>query len=523
MQSLIVIQGSKRDRFELHSSPVRIGSSPNNDLVVAEDQEVSANHCRVERDERQRWILRDDGSTNGTFLNDTPVRVARLQSGDRIRLGQSVLLFIDRVVGAQSRLQNLQILQEVNKALNSETDLARLLELIMDLAIHLTQAQRGFLVEVRDKQLNFKVARNIGYEAIESPEFKISNSVIRQVTRSGQPVLTSDAQADLASFQSIVKQEIRSLLCVPLRVKGRIIGTVYVDSHQEAVGFTEQDKELLQAFSDQAAIAIENARLLKETKESEAMRGELRVASRIQLALLPRQDPTIPGFEVTGSMLTAKEVGGDYYDYIAPLEGEDEDAPDDRYIAIGDVSGKGVPAGLVMVMARSVLRSLASSWEASPAELLAEVNRLLKPDLKPGMFMSMLLGRVFAAEGVVRLCGCGHERPLVFRARGGNVQAYDCGGIVLGVMPDVGSLLNDIDISLEPGDQLLLYTDGVTEAMNSRHEQYSLPRLMRTFARHGHSSPRELVAAILDDLARHRGEAEVNDDITLIALRRAPS
>jgi serine phosphatase RsbU (regulator of sigma subunit) len=523
MQSLIVIKGTKHYPYELEEGSVAIGQGEGNDIVLDDDPEVSGTHCQVLLNSDKRWILRDEGSTNGTYLNDTLVRKATLQSGDKLRVGQTVILFVDRSRGSNkgehSRLQNLLILQEINKALNSETDLGRLLELIMEMAIHLTHAQRGFLVLVKGEQLTFKVARNIDYGAVKSPEFKISNSVIRRVVKTGQPMLTSNAQADLSSFQSIVNQDVRSLLCVPLRIKKKILGTLYVDSQQRAVSFSEHDKELLAAFSDQAAIAMENARLLKETMEAEAIRSELRVASRIQLALLPREDPFVPGLEISGRMITAKEVGGDYYDYMSPPV-EPGQKSEDLFVAIGDVSGKGVPAGLVMVMARSVLRSLASSWDAPPCELMTEVNRILKPDLKPGMFMSMLLGRYSVDRGTFVLTGCGHERPLVFRADKRDVQAFDAGGIVLGVVADIGPMLADIEIELAIGDQLLLYTDGVTEAMNEAGEQYGIQRLMHMFSSFGHSSAPDLVDTILADIERHRGQAERNDDITLIALAR---
>lgn len=520
-QTLIVIKEGKHFPRELTES-VSLGSGDDNTIVL-DDPEVSSHHCRVEGPKDGRWTLVDCESTNGTYLNENQIKSAELSSGDKIRVGQTVILFVDRSVekgeSLQSRLQNLLILQEINKALNSETDLSRLLELIMDMAIHLTQAERGFLVFVRGDQLSFKVARNIEYEAVKSPEFKISNSVIRRVVKTGEPVLTSNAQADLASFQSIVNQDVRSLLCVPLRVKQKILGTLYVDSRQRQASFTEQDKELLLAFSDQAAIALENARLLKETMETEAMRSELRVASRIQLALLPREAPNLNRLQVAGRMITAKEVGGDYFDFITPPDVEP--GLDEIYVAIGDVSGKGVPAGLVMVMARSVLRSLVSSWDATPADILTEVNRILKPDLKAGMFMSMIFGRWLEESGCFQICGCGHERPLVFRREGRDVQAYDAGGIVLGVVPDIGNMLNDIEIKLAAGDQLLFYTDGVTEAMNEEGEQFGLRNLMLSLSRNGDLEPEGLVNAILDDISQHRGDAEPNDDITLIAIRRS--
>ncbi len=526
MHRLIVVNGAKHRSHTLRGDTTSVGALAENDLVV-DDPEVSKRHLKIEVRDDGRFFVVDTGSRNGTYLNETRIDEAELHSGDRLRIGQTALFFIEgeRLDVSQDgaappplrksgdKLGNLLILQEINKALNSETDLARLLELIMDTAIHLCDAERGFLVLVTDDKLEFVVARNIEYEVVKSPEFKISNSVIRKVVKSGQPLLTSNAKVDLKSIQSVVSLDVRSILCVPFRVKSRTLGTLYLDSRAMTAGFEEPHKELLQAFSDQAAIAIENARLLKEAKDKESILSELRVASRIQLALLPKRDPVIPGIEVSGRMKTAKEVGGDYYDYIPSR------AQGDFFVAIGDVSGKGVPAGLIMVMARSILRSLASGRDVDPKLVAVEANRLLKQDLKPGLFMSLLLARCDARRRVLRLAGCGHERPLVYRAATRAVEKIELGGLVLGVVADNSKQVAEAELHLASGDHVLLYTDGVTEAMDPEQRIYGLDRLSGILAAHGHRSPAELLDAIEQDINRHVGGAEPHDDVTLIALR----
>lgn len=528
MARLIVVRGAKHKSHTLKGEPIAVGALADNDLVV-DDPEVSKRHLKIEPRGDGRYFAVDTGSRNGTFLNETRIEEAELHSGDRLRIGQTALFFLEgerldlsndgttpqRKGG--DKLGNLLILQEINKALNSETDLARLLELIMDTAIHLCSAGRGFLVLVTDEKLEFVVARNIDYEVVKSPEFKISNSVIRKVAKSGQPLLTTNAKVDLKSIQSVVSLDVRSILCVPLRVKSRTLGTLYLDSHAVTDSFTEDHKDLLQAFSDQAAIALENARLLKEAKDKESILSELRVASRIQLALLPKRDPVIPGMEVSGRMKTAKEVGGDYFDYIPSRQ------QGDFFVAIGDVSGKGVPAGLIMVMARSIIRSLSSGRDVDPRLVAIEANRLLKQDLKPGLFMSLLLARCDSRRGVVRLAGCGHERPLVWRAQTGDVEKIELGGLVLGVVADNSKQVADKEVHLDPGDHVLLYTDGVTEAMDPDNRPYGIDRLTGILAAHGHRTPVELLDAIEQDLSRHARGAEQHDDVTLIALRSKPS
>lgn len=520
MPRLIVIRGAHHRFHELTGSRTRIGAHPDNDVVVEGDPDVSRWHCTI-AESKGEWSIRDKGSRTGTYLNGAHVTEAHLSYGDRLQLGQTVVMFVStgrsqRDEKTAHRLGNLLILQEVSKELNRETDLDQLLELIMDTAIHLIRAERGFLILVREEQLEFKVARNIDYGAVRSPEFKISNGVIRNVVKTGEPVLTSNAQFDLRDMKSIAALDVRSVLCVPLRARTRVIGTLYLDSQSSDGQFDAEGRDLLVAFADQAAIALENARLLREAKEKESILSELRIASRIQLALLPRKDPDVPGLEVSGRMQTAQQVGGDYFDYVwGPAVRE---LPN-LYVAIGDVSGKGVPAGLVMVMARSILRSLVGRG-GHPRDILRECNAILKQDLKPGMFMSMLLATLEAQTGRVLLSGCGHERPLVYRAADRRVERLDVGGLILGVVADIGPHLDERLVALEPGDQLLLYTDGVTEATDPEQRQFGLEALSELLALRGHLPPAELIAAILRALEGHAREAEQHDDITLIAIRR---
>lgn len=522
MPRLIVMRGARHQAHELVGHRATLGAHPDNDVVLEGDRGISRWHCTVTK-RNGRYVVKDRGSRTGTFLNGSRLEKGELSYGDRLRLGDTVLFFVstghkpEQDERVARRLSNLLILQEINKELNTSTDIDQLLELIMDTAIHLMQAERGFLILVQDKQLEFRVARNIESEAVRSPEFQISNKVIRKVVKTGEPVLTSNAQHDLRDMKSVAALELRSLLCVPLRVKDKVIGTVYLDSRAQESQFDEEMRDLLLAFSDQAAIAYENARLLNEAKEKEAILSELRVASRIQLALLPRKDPELPNMEISGQMKTAQEVGGDYFDYIwGPSL---KSGQRNLYVAIGDVSGKGVPAGLVMVMARSILRSLVAR-NARPKDILREANRLLKQDLKPGMFMSMLLVAFDSVTGRLHLAGCGHERPLLYRASTQTVERIDLGGLVLGVVPDLGEYLAEQPLDLEPGDQLFLYTDGVTEAVDPHLQPFGIERVEDLVRHHGGEKPKRLVTTLLEALEYHAGGAMQHDDITLIAMRR---
>lgn len=257
--------------------PVIIGRSRETDIHL-DDPSLSRRHCEVRRLGSQ-WVLKDLGSFNGTYCNNLAVSEHNLHHGDQIQLGLSVLTFLlspDELRAAQPvaqassadvaemsrRLRNFKSLLDISKAVSGVLDTNQLLELVVQKGIGLTNAERGFLILYTRPGHEFRVARSRDWHAIEAPEKQVSRSVIAAVESSGEPVLTIDAQSDLASMsQTIAGLEIRSLMCAPLRVKDDVVGCIYVDSSVSEQEFSQESLNLLQAFADQAAIAIENARL----------------------------------------------------------------------------------------------------------------------------------------------------------------------------------------------------------------------------------------------------------------------
>ena len=226
-------------------------------------------------------------------------------------------------------------------------------------------------------------------------------------------------------------------------------------------------------------------RTFEIVEQSRRLRQELAAASRVQKKLLPPPTEQLPGLEVSGKTIPAGEIGGDVLDFFvrrSPAWGAgvrnapqaDGTVPRDMIIAIGDVSGKGVPAGLVMVMARSILHSLLEARSQDLVAVAVETNRLLKKDLKPGMFLSLLIAWCDGRTQTLKLAGCGHERPLVYRAKTKTVERIDLGGTVLGVVADNSKQVAEREVALEPGDQVLLYTDGATEAQDAASKPYTL-------------------------------------------------
>ncbi len=292
MATLTILSGDPQRVFELRDDPTSVGRAPGNALSL-DDPGLSRRHCEFRR-RGADWILRDLGSFNGSFVNNIVVTEHVLRDGDRIQLGGTVLSFTpdegaarpmphgdaetpqteyaydsQRVTG--HKLRNLAALIEITKALNSELDKATILETIVDKGVELIKAERGFLILVHDGTLDVKVARNRDKADIDhegDPSRLISRSVLDSVTQSGEPMLTTDAQTEISGSKSIMALEVRSLICVPLRLKEHILGALYVDSKMAQTKFNEESQNLLHAFADQAAIAIENARLFDEVAES---------------------------------------------------------------------------------------------------------------------------------------------------------------------------------------------------------------------------------------------------------------
>jgi sigma-B regulation protein RsbU (phosphoserine phosphatase) len=409
-------------------------------------------------------------------------------------------------------VDRLETLYQVSQALGSTLHLDILLNAVIDQVIGVTRAERGFLMlGAGPDELQFRVARGMDQTTISSPEFQVSRGVVERVAGEGKAVLTSDAQAEewLARRKSVASKGLRSIMCVPLRLRGESIGLVYVDNRLQAGIFDHDDLDLLEAVANTAAVAIENARLHEREIEQARLERELELARQIQVSLMPHDAPQFPGFDIAGFWRVAREVGGDFYDFIPRPGGG-------LGIVIGDVTDKGVPAAFFMALARTTIRSSLAAAE-SPLAGIQQANRLLCADASSGMFVTLYYIGLGPGSRTFTGINAGHNPPLHFRASDRIVAVLPRGGLPLGI--DEAAAFGEIRLELDPGEALLLYTDGVVDAESEALESFGLQRLMEAVKQNGHRPAVQMVEAIEDSVEAFAAGRPPFDDLTMVAVK----
>jgi serine phosphatase RsbU (regulator of sigma subunit) len=457
------------------------------------------------------------GEASDQMLGTVSIRREELQK-ENIGARQKAYENHEAILGSISQ-RRMEVLYKVSSKISTILDLQQLLDELLGLIFEELPADRGsiLLFDQANRRLR-TMASHSRHQAGAKVKVRISKTIVKEVLRTKESLLTTDAQKDerIDLGRSIVDENIRSALCVPLVRQERILGIVFLDTHDSVRQFNRDDLDLLTAIAMQAAVALENARLIKEMGDRERIKHELALATMIQKQLLPKKLPRSDVIEVYGKMIPAKEMSGDYFDFM------DHDGDGAFHICIGDVSGKGLPAGLVMVMARCYLRPL-SKIHTSPRAILAEANRMLYEDTRKDMFMSCLVMHWSDETQRFSWSGAGHEHLIIYRARTRRTEAIKAGGCVLAAVRDADRLFVDHELYLEPGDAVVLYTDGVTEAKNPTDEffaQETLQPVQRLVELYGHLSAKDLLEAVLWELKQFINGAEQADDITVVTIKR---
>jgi len=514
----------------------QLGRAPTNQLCYTNAGGLSREHLAIERTPAG-WLVRDLGATNGTFVNGTRILEPRLlQPQDRINAGSLTLTFqparatplVDAAemeggaTVSATMTDSLQALAEETQAahaghmkalihagreLATHLPLADLFELILDLSMEAVGATRGLLMTMEKGVLEARASKGAG--------LRISSHVRDIVISEKRSLLIRDALADaaLGGHASIAGAQIRGIIAVPLQSEDTVIGLIYLDSPFLIHQFTRADLSLLTVMASMAAVRIENARLA-EVEQAERLRAqELEHAAMIQRSMLPGGFPPFPGrrdFHLHAQMEPAREVGGDLFDFFL-LD------PHRLAFAVGDVSGKGVPAALFMAVCRTLLKATALH-ETDPGACLTFVNTALaEQNPAKSMFVTLFYGVLDTRSGGIRFANAGHNPPYLYSS-GGPVQPLTAkSGPILGIFD--GLHYETQAMTLAPAQGLLVYTDGVTEALDPQGQFFDERRLEEFLLANSAGTPRQLVAGLQDAVRQFAAGAPQADDVTVLALQ----
>jgi serine/threonine protein kinase/serine phosphatase RsbU (regulator of sigma subunit)/pSer/pThr/pTyr-binding forkhead associated (FHA) protein len=518
------------DRFVL-------GRNPDCGVVIPVTS-VSREHAQIVR-VAGKYFIEDKRSRSGTFVNNQAINARTpLRHNDRIRICDWIAAFRDGGAGSPIAeedfpssvgplsLHTSQVLLDAEKPallLDIANLLARTLELsaalpqLADKLFRLfRQADRCFLIQAGEGDtLVPRVVKT--RRAADESTGRFSKNIVRQCLQTGRAFLSDDASRDdrIPPSQGVVDFRIRSVMCAPLsRGDGNAFGVLQLDTLDRSKKFTQEDLKLLCGVANQASIALENARLLDEAVNQERLQRDLQLARRVQEGFLPHPLPDVPGYEFFGRCESRGAVGGDYYDCFPRADGK-------VVVTVGDVAGTGVAAAMLATAAMLEARRWFET-ESDPALAVARLNDALYRITSPiDRFVTHAAAVIDPATHVAILVNGGHPPPLLYRPRSGELfSAMDreIDGPPLGMIS--GLDFDSCQISLEPGDSLLLYTDGVDESANTRGEQFKMAGIERVVKGCGNAGPQEVVERLFAALAEHEAGRDRHDDQTAFVVKR---
>lgn len=522
-------------RQQLQLETVSIGRASDCTIPV-KDRYLSRRHAEI-FPINGGWILKDCGSANGTFLNGMRVdRDRQLHTGDRIRLGDTEIVFesaeqiTDRMLAvAETSAKTtiaipvrdieeprydtgdpakLKTLSQLAAELLEDQPLDQLFGFITERVLLHTQASRvaiGLLTEDGKSFINAEVRRQ---DPSDASELRVSRTVLEQVVKEKKALAFVDVSGDekLKRVQSIVAQGIRSILCAPMVIADSVVGVLYVDYLVNRL-ISAEDVKLIAQIARFADIKLETTRLREEAIQKRIMDEELKTASVIQRRLLPTPPTGVTGYTFGGMNRPCRTVSGDYYDFVV--------RPDGRvYFVIADVSGKGVTAGLLMAGLQASFRIFTRS-DPEPAELMMQLNVALKDNLPQSKFVTLFLGRLDTQSGTVEYANAGHTPPMWIRKNA--IEELGQTDLVLGVISR--AQYNNRTLLLAPGDSLVIFTDGLSEAEGIEQQELASAMLKRRLAAK-HGATADEIVQLIEDLVLANVDTPATDDVTLVVVSR---
>ena len=530
---LVVVEGTDRRTLVLDHFPFTIGRRTDRDLVMA-DPRVSREHAQFVKEADGTYLV-DQGSRHGTFVNGERINRRKLGRNDRVEFGvqgsayavfspdrspsSAAQQFLSQfstwkpASGAGSDLEMLNVFLEAARKLNTSGVLDDVLQTLLEAALRLTHAERGFVfLRQPDGELHLAAGRDKTGERIDD-DSTISRSVLRDAAKSASEFLVTDTDetGKLAGRESIVAHNLHSVICIPLRktniqekvkddTRGgepTVQGVLYLDAHFLSGKLSSVSHDILRTIANGAATLVENAALVQAEDAAKRYRQELAIAAEIQQRLMTVTVPEVPFAKVGAVSYACKDIGGDFFDLVYTDQG--------LSLIVADVSGKGVSAAVVASILQGMLYSQLSRDSPLP-EMMVAVNRFLCEKVAGQKYATLVIARLLGS-GQLELINCGHVPPLLV-ASDGKVTKLEEGNLPVGLVP--GADYQGMVLQLKPDDRLLLVTDGVTEAENAEGEFFGTDRLEKCC--------QDGLVAIEQAVTEFRGDTPLTDDFTITEM-----
>lgn len=408
----------------------------------------------------------------------------------------------------ERRALEKEVLLDITRSLAAPFDLEEVIEAIMQSLRQVVDYDAAAVYLVDRATRSLEIVSESGYPEGSEEAFglQIGQGIVGWVAKTGEPVIVPDVRSDPRYVTA--RPETRSELAAPMVVEGQLVGVFNLESDLHDA-YHEGHLELLSAFASQAAVALQRARIGRDLVERRRLERELAIARDIQRSFLPSAAPDVPGFDLAGTSISHDQVGGDYYDFIPVSETR-------LGLAIADVSGKGIPAALIMAGFRmSLLAEIRN--EFAIRAVMRKASLLLHESTERDKFVTAFYGVLDWKNGVLIFSNAGHNPPMLVHRDGRGERLVE-GGVALGVLPD--ARYEERPIVVQNGDVLVLYTDGVSEAENEKGEHFGEQRLEDLVRRHAHAPAAEILRIIVDAVTEWAGERGANDDVTLIVVRK---
>jgi len=535
-------EGSRRS-VPVATTPFCIGRGETGNQLALPDRHISRN-CAAIVSENGQYFIEDRGNQLGVFLNEEKIARRALREGDVVTFGvedsyrvifhfsapdaviESLLTRMGSVAASESSpigLGKLNLLLEATMLLHSQLPLDAVLEAMLDRAIAITNAERGLLLEAAASgSLQHRLARRTGGFTMPTEGFAPTQTALRMAMENQSGVVTEDlhqADAALQGAESIIAQRLRSVVAIPLYAMprantaasivhakhGPFLGVLYLDSRRPAA-FSKLDRQILDALAVEAASILDNARLVERERQRQRLEQELSIARDIQQALLPCGFQDLPHLAISGINTPCHAVGGDYFD-VFPMS-EDRTA-----FVIADVAGKGLGAALLTTMLQGSLTGV--TLGADPVRVFQHINEFLCQHAEVGRYATAFFG-ILDREGNLEYLNAGHPSPLLLR-RGQVTELFKEGSFPIGLIPEAN--YSAARSTLEPGDTLVLFSDGVTEASDPEEQMFGVSRLSEILAGQQDSPLDQLQKKVVESVEKFAHGASQADDITLLLLR----